>query len=89
MRLRATPRSPAIYWSDLMTLSVHKMLRLRTVCVLTGLARSTIWRKVHEGTFPRPMVIGKRTPVWSEPDIAYYQHELRAAAGLAKLGDAA
>ncbi len=69
--------------------AAYRMFRLREVGDLTGLSRSTIWRKVREGTFPRPVMIGERTPVWAEPDIARYQEELRAAAGLPAFVDAA
>ena len=37
-------------------ISSDKILRMRTVLERTGLSRSTVYRKVQEGTFP-PKVI--------------------------------
>ena len=34
-----------------------------------GLARSTIYRMIEAGTFPRPVKIGQRAVAWPESDI--------------------
>jgi prophage regulatory protein len=72
-----------------MASAVFRILRQREVCALTGLSRTTIWRMVRAGSFPKPMMISERTPGWAEPDVARYQQERRAAAGLPELIDAA
>ncbi|MEC6337854.1 AlpA family transcriptional regulator [Pseudomonas aeruginosa] len=38
-----------------------KILRLKTVIDCTGLARSTIYKYVAEGSFPRPVSLGDRS----------------------------
>ena len=44
-------------------------LRLPRVQTLTGLSRSTLWRMVKEGTFPKPLRLGKKAIGWRESDI--------------------
>ena len=72
-----------------MTPAVLRIRRLHEVCSLTGLSRTTIWRKTRAGTFPKPMMLSERTPGWAEQDLVNYLEERRAAAGLPKLVDAA
>lgn len=43
-----------------------RMLRLRTVLDRTGLSRSTLFRKVHEGSFPKQIPIAARCTGWRE-----------------------
>jgi len=47
-------------------LSDEALIRLPTVCALTGLAPSTIWRKIKEGKFPSPVrhPSSNRIAVW-------------------------
>lgn len=45
------------------------ILRLSTVKNRTGLGRSTIYKKISNGTFPKPIAIGKRAVGWLESDI--------------------
>jgi len=44
--------------------------RLPTVIQATGLGRSTIYRLVTDGSFPRPVHLGPRAVAWrwSDPD---------------------
>ena len=44
-------------------------LRLPRVQTLTGLSRSTLWRMVKEGAFPKPLRLGKKAIGWRESDI--------------------
>lgn len=45
------------------------ILRLPTVKARTGLSRSTIYLRVAEGTFPRPVSLGGRAVGWVESEI--------------------
>jgi len=47
-----------------------KILRLRTVLERTGLSRSTIYRKIEEGTFPRQVRISEHCCGWRESDLS-------------------
>lgn len=45
------------------------ILRRPQVQQVVGLSRSTIYAKVAEGSFPRPIKLGKRAVGWRESDI--------------------
>jgi prophage regulatory protein len=44
----------------------ERIIRLRTVLDRTGLSRSTLYRKVAEGTFPRQVPISIHGTGWYE-----------------------
>ena len=46
-----------------------RIIRLRTVLARTGLSRSTIYRKIAEGTFPPQIKISLNGTGWLESDI--------------------
>ena len=46
-----------------------RVIRLRTVLNRTGLSRSTIYRKIAEGTFPAQIKISINGAGWRESDI--------------------
>lgn len=48
------------------------LLTRREVERRTGLSRSTIYRKMREGTFPVPLKISERAVRWRESDIRAY-----------------
>lgn len=43
-----------------------RFLRLTTVIARTGLSRSTVYRKMELGTFPRQVKIAERCAAWRE-----------------------
>jgi prophage regulatory protein len=45
------------------------ILRLPAVKTRTGLSRSTIYLRVAEGTFPKPICLGGRAVGWVESEI--------------------
>jgi prophage regulatory protein len=45
------------------------ILRLPTVKARTGLSRSTIYLRVSEGNFPKPVSLGGRAVGWVEAEI--------------------
>lgn len=47
----------------------ERIIRLKTVLAGTGLSRSTIYRKIAEGTFRRQIKIGTNGAGWHESDI--------------------
>ena len=49
---------------------VRRFLRRREVEMVTGLPRSTIYDRMSEGTFPKPVKIGPRAVGWLEDEIA-------------------
>jgi prophage regulatory protein len=46
-----------------------RIIRLKTVLARTGLSRSTIYRKMAEGTFPAQLKISTNGTGWHELDI--------------------
>ena len=46
-----------------------RIIRLKTVLSRTGLSRSTIYRKIAEGTFPAQLKISANGTGWHESDI--------------------
>jgi prophage regulatory protein len=46
-----------------------RILRIRTVLDRTGLTRSTLYRKVAEGSFPRQVAISRRCVGWRASDL--------------------
>lgn len=48
----------------------HTILRLPDVKTRTGLSRSSIYLRVAEGRFPRPVSLGGRAVGWVEQDIS-------------------
>jgi prophage regulatory protein len=49
-----------------MTYSPERILRLSAVLERTGLSRSTLYRKVEAGTFPRQIKISERCRGWRQ-----------------------
>ena len=47
----------------------HTILRLPAVKARTGLSRSTIYLRVSEGHFPRPVQLGGRAVGWVDAEI--------------------
>ena len=50
-------------------LMMHTILRLPAVKARTGLSRSTIYLRVAQGTFPRPVGLGGRAVGWLEAEV--------------------
>lgn len=48
---------------------IKRVLRLKEVRHKTGLGRSTIYRWMDEGRFPKPVRLGARTVAWIEHEI--------------------
>ncbi len=46
-----------------------RILRIRTVLNRTGLSRSTLYRKIADGSFPRQLKIGEHSAGWKESAI--------------------
>jgi len=49
-----------------MTEAVDRILRLPAVLKATGLSRSTLYRKIAQGTFPKQIAISERCAGWRE-----------------------
>ena len=47
----------------------EQLLRIGAVIQKTGMARSTIYKKIRSEEFPRPLVIAKRLVAWRQSEI--------------------
>lgn len=56
------------------TESFDRILRLKTVLERTGLSRSTMYRKMQNGTFPKNVQISTRCAGWRESAINAWLH---------------
>jgi prophage regulatory protein len=48
----------------------HNILRLPAVKASTGLSRSTLYLRIAQGVFPRPVSLGSRAVGWPSGEIA-------------------
>lgn len=50
-------------------MATQTLLRLPKVEAATGYKRSTIYKKIKDGTFPPPIALGERASAWLESEI--------------------
>ncbi len=48
---------------------MHTILRLPAVKKCTGLSRSTVYLRIAQGSFPKPVSLGARAVGWLEAEI--------------------
>jgi prophage regulatory protein len=54
-----------------------RILRLKTVLDRSGLSRSTLYRKMQDGSFPLSVKISTRCAGWRESAVAEWQRNQR------------
>ena len=47
----------------------NKIYRIKTVCDITGLPKSTVYAKMLNGEFPRPIKLGRRAVGWKSDEL--------------------
>jgi len=50
-------------------MNTNKLIRRNEVERITGLKRSSIYLKIKEGDFPKPIKLGMRAVAWLEADV--------------------
>lgn len=60
--------------------AVEEMLDLHAVAKVLAVDERTVWRRVADGTLPRPVKVG-RAARWFASDIANFQQRLRDERG--------
>ncbi|WP_409993782.1 helix-turn-helix transcriptional regulator [Roseateles koreensis] len=53
----------------------RKIYRLKDVCAVYGLSRSTIYRLIERGLFPKPIKIGLSAVGWDADDLSTWYCE--------------
>lgn len=69
--LNSAPANPA------RAVPVNMFLRLPQVLARVAISRSTLWRRVGDGTFPCPLKLSRRVTVWRSEDIDDWMGEQR------------
>ena len=57
---------------------VDEIHREPAVLKYTGWSHATLWQRVKDGVFPKPVKLGPRAVGWFTSDIAEHQKQLRA-----------
>jgi prophage regulatory protein len=60
-------------------MTIGRVLRLPEVMQATGLSRSTIYDRMKDGGFPRPVRLGPNSVGWREGDVADWLASREAA----------
>ena len=58
---------------------LERLLTSKQIAEETGISRSTIYRLVQNGSFPKPIRVGRRCVRWLESDIKAWLAERKAA----------
>ena len=53
-----------------------RLLRLPSVEQMTGLSKWEIYKRIKEGSFPKPLKLGVRAVAWPEPEIQKWIQDL-------------
>lgn len=56
-------------------MATKNLLRLPAVEAATGYRRSTIYRLIQQGKFPRPISLGARASAWVEDEVNLWVQE--------------
>lgn len=55
-------------------------LRLRDLLIYLNFSASTIWRKVHDGSFPKPVKLSEAVTAWKTSDIRAWMQKIEGNA---------
>jgi|9_EtaG_2_1085328.scaffolds.fasta_scaffold07517_2 prophage regulatory protein len=67
-----------IYFVELLQMNYeNKLLSIKQVCDLTSVSRSTIYRKVDDGSFPPPVRLGANMVRWLLTDVVKWIQGLK------------
>lgn len=51
------------------------LLKVKDTCALVGMCAASVYRKVREGAFPKPVKIGTRCTRWRSGDVRKWINE--------------
>ncbi len=52
-----------------------ELMRCEEVLTAVGISRATLYRRIKDGTFPRPIQVGPRCVRWKASDLAEWQDQ--------------
>lgn len=56
-----------------------RFIRMKEVCRKTGLAKSSIYGRINDGTFPQPIRLGERAVAFVESEVDAWMAAILAA----------
>jgi prophage regulatory protein len=56
--------------------STDRLIRLRELCPLVSMSRTTIWRKVKAGSFPSPRRLSANVIAWRLDEVNQWMQQL-------------
>lgn len=66
-------------------MQINKLLKFKELAKYIPLSRSTIWRRIQAGTFPRPLNLGSNVrnsaKAWNEEDVLAWIKRQQEIAG--------
>ena len=63
----------------------YQLLRINEVITRTGLSRSTLYLRIKQGSFPRPISLGSRASAWVSSEIdQWVEHQINLSRGRVK-----
>lgn len=63
------PKAMDTRWTERIMKSEFVMLDVKKVMGITGLSRTTLWRRVKDGEFPVPRQLGPRRFAWCSTEL--------------------
>jgi prophage regulatory protein len=57
--------------------NIDQILREKAVLEATGWSHATLWKRIADGQFKKPVKLGQRAVGWFASDIAEHQARLR------------
>lgn len=58
--------------------SDSKCIREKELLKVLPFSKSTLWRNVQNGTFPKPIKLSEKVTVWSESEIEVWLEKIRS-----------
>lgn len=55
---------------------IMRLIKLRDIMACTGLGRSTLYKHMSEGLFPKPVSLGERAVAWVESEIEWIMDKI-------------
>lgn len=76
------------YWKGDTGKTRLRVLRIKQVIELTGLARATVYKYIHERAFPRPVSLVGASVGWLEAEVEYWLASCTGASSDESLNEA-
>ena len=69
------------------SVNLEQYLNIQEITASLKVSKSTLWRWIKQGLFPRPVRLGPKAVRWRESDIAAWDRERTAAEASARANE--